>query len=121
VRQLATAIIAALGVLVLAGLARADELTFDLLNDGVWDLQLEFYAVDSDRAWPGGDQVYILEEGEVEEYYLECTTGEKICFGAWIGNYSDPDMWWGVGPGGTFGCEDCCALCGSGVFSGDLW
>ena len=120
-RRFAIYTLSVLGLSVLAGTAGADELTFDLYNDALDDLKVEFYAVDSDRAWPGGDQVYLLEDDETREFHLECYAGEKICFGAWVGSYDDPIVYWGVGPGGGYGCEDCCGYCGDEPIVGDLY
>ncbi len=39
---------------------------------------------------------------------IECTTGDKICWGAWQGSYL-----WGCGEECTEPCTDCCHICGS--------
>lgn len=45
------------------------------------------------------------------EYYfipLECTTGHKICWGAWQGT-----KYWGCGQNCTQSCTSCCSTCGT--------
>ena len=50
---------------------------------------LDAYAVEltffsdtyRNRAWPGGNQVYILSDSAVHTYRLNCRKGGKICFG----------------------------------------
>ena len=43
-------------------------------------VELSFYSQTyRNRAWPGGDQVYILSDSDVHSYRLNCRKGEKIC------------------------------------------
>ena len=80
---------------------------------------LDAYAVEltffsdtyRNRAWPGGNQVYILSDSAVHTYRLNCRKGGKICFGVW--RRGNTNSWWGVGYGGRQGCTDCCLRCGT--------
>lgn len=74
-------------------------------------VHLEFYSQARNNAWPGGDQIYPLKDSQFHEFRLNCTPGEKICYGAGrSGNYK---RYWGVGIGDKYGCTGCCMTCGS--------
>jgi hypothetical protein len=74
-------------------------------------VELSFYSQTyRNRAWPGGDQVYILSDSDVHSYRLNCRKGEKICYGAW--RRGNRNSWWGAGYGAQQGCSDCCLTCG---------
>ena len=49
-----------LAVLAPSNGARAQEVTFEMVNDSGRDIQIEFYSEDRDHAWPGGNQAYNL-------------------------------------------------------------
>jgi len=73
---------------------------------------LKFYSQSSDTAWPGGEEVFVIKDDQVNSYPLTCSAGETICFGAWVkGNDS---TFWGAGPGGKQSCQDCCYVCEGG-------
>ncbi len=61
------------------------------------------------KVWPGDDQLYMFEKGERKNFPVDCTEGEKICYGAWL--YGDDRVSWGVGPENDRDCTDCCFSC----------
>lgn len=61
------------------------------------------------KTWPGGDQLYYFDKRERKNFPIDCTEGEKICYGAWL--YGDDRVSWGVGPENDRTCEDCCFTC----------
>mgnify|MGYP000047125305 CR=1 FL=1 len=101
--------------LILAGLggaAQADNLvwTFSSTHPNIVDL--EFYSQDRNHVWPGNGQVYYIDDYNMHTYNLNCYSGEKICYGAWVRGASA--TYWGVGPNNSQFCPDCCYTCGAG-------
>jgi hypothetical protein len=98
--------------LVTASAACAADVTFVMKNNHPNAVEVELYSQDRDHVWPGGGQVYILDDGEAKTMALSCHDGEKICYGAWISG--DKSTYWGVGPGNSETCDDCCYTCTGG-------
>lgn len=92
--------------------ALADDVTFVLRNSHPNALEVELYSQDRNHVWPGGDEVYLLDDGESKSIALSCQSGETICYGAWISG--DEGTYWGTGPGNQEACEDCCVICEGG-------
>jgi len=90
--------------------ASADTLTWKIRSTYPYRIYLEFYSQDYNRAWPGGGEVYVLKDSRYHTYRLNCSTGEKICYGAWV--TTDQGTYWGVGQNDEEGCSDCCTTCG---------
>jgi len=108
---------ACVALLVLAGIlglsgqsAQADNLQWVVQSDHPNVVSLEFYSQDYDRAWPGGGEVYILDDWNAQSYNLQCSSGELICYGAWV--RGDSSQYWGVGMDNSQYCSDCCYYCG---------
>jgi len=72
-------------------------------------LAVEVFSQDRDHAWPGGDQVWLFEPGQKKTVPISCTSGERVCYGAWV-NGNDR-ISWGVGPDGDKDCKGCCLVC----------
>lgn len=96
----------------MSGQAQADSLVFTITSEHPNIVDLEFYSQAYSRAWPGGGQVYYIDDWNAHTYNLDCEYGELICYGAWV--RGDSSTYWGVGPDGQFSCSDCCATCGYG-------
>lgn len=92
--------------------AAADSLRWTIRSDYPHIVSLEFYSQDYNRAWPGDGEVYILDDYDNKVFNLNCSTGEKICYGAWVRGNSD--KYWGVGLDNSQSCSDCCYTCGYG-------
>lgn len=92
--------------------ADAESLTFRIRSNHPNIVQVEFYSQNYNRAWPGGSQAYEISDYDVHSYRLNCRSGEKICFGAWVKGSSD---YWGVGPNDEHGCSSCCYTCNGGT------
>lgn len=99
--------------LALSAPASAADVTFTMQNNHPNAVEVELYSQDRDHVWPGNNQVYILDDGETKTMPLACEEGEKICYGAWI--QGDQQTYWGVGPGNTEACDDCCYTCTGGA------
>lgn len=110
VRRLGAAAIIACTTFV--GAAYADDVTFVMRNDHPNAVELELYSQDREHVWPGGEEVYYLDDGETKEIPLTCEAGETICYGAWIAG--DQGSYWGVGPDNVQQCETCCYTCEGG-------
>ena len=107
-----TPFFAALVVMLTVAPARAQSLTFHVRSNYPYIVSLSFYSDDRSHAWPGGDQVWILDDYETHTFNLGCIPGEKICLGAWVRGNSD--RYWGVGYGARQYCSDCCYICNGG-------
>lgn len=95
-----------------APVALADDVTFVMKNSHPNAVELELYSQDRDHVWPGGNQVYYLDDGETKQMSLACEEGEKICYGAWTSG--DKSTYWGTGPDNAQTCDDCCYTCEGG-------
>jgi hypothetical protein len=88
--------------------------TFILHNRDRYKLGVIFYSQNrTNHSWPGNGMQYYLAGDNT--YRLDCSQGEKICFGAWR-DYQT--VYWGLGKG-NHGCENCCINCG-GTFETTL-
>ena len=92
--------------------AQADEMAFFMKNKASRAVVVELRSRERDHVWPGDGQVYLLEYGESKTLSIECEVGESICYGAWI--QGDQNTFWGVGPGNSQKCENCCYTCTGG-------
>ncbi len=54
----------------------------------------------------GSDALNLSNDGN---YALNCSPGEKICFGAWRASNT---VYWGTGMNDKHGCQNCCTTCG---------
>lgn len=92
--------------------ALAADITFVMKNDHPNAVEVELYSQDRNHVWPGGNEVYYLDDGETKTMPLSCKEGEKICYGAWVSG--DRTTYWGVGPDDKENCTDCCYTCTGG-------
>ncbi|MBU1173968.1 MAG: hypothetical protein KKH72_01085 [Alphaproteobacteria bacterium] len=92
--------------------AQAETLTFNVKSNHENVVSLEFYSQDRSVAWPGGGEVYVIDDYQIHTYSLSCQRGESICYGAWVRNSNSE--YWGVGYNDTQGCESCCWVCDGG-------
>jgi hypothetical protein len=106
------AVLAGLAIVMTAAPAAADTLTWRVRSEYPYRVQLEFYSTTRSAAWPGDGQAYDLNDSATHTYHLECYSGEKICYGAWV--TGDSTKYWGAGYGGTESCTACCYVCGAG-------
>jgi hypothetical protein len=100
------------GAAFVAGSAKAETFTFNIQKNVGETLDLVFYSRDRNHAWPGGTEVYILENNRPYNVTLSCQRGEKICYGAWV--RGNTNYFWGVGYGGGQACNNCCFFCDGG-------
>lgn len=92
--------------------ARAETFLFSIQSEYPYIVHLAFYSENRNWEWPGGDQVYVLDDSRVHDYSLNCNSGEKICYGAWP--KGTRQSYWGVGPDANQSCSDCCYICNGG-------
>lgn len=90
----------------------APSLNFTIRNNTGNTLDVTFKSENRDSWWPGGDQVYILSNGEVHSYSLSCFAGERICYGASIRDSFLIERYWGAGAHHDYSCSNCCYVCG---------
>jgi hypothetical protein len=112
IRNLAAAAALALATFSAALPALAAEVTFTIRNNHPNALEVELYSQDRNHVWPGGGEVYVLDDGDAKSMALSCKEGENICYGAWI--KGDQETYWGVGPNNAQSCTDCCYTCTGG-------
>ena len=67
-----------------APVSYAESLTFYVRSEHPRVISLEFYSEDREHSWPGGNEVYVVDDRETREYVLSCRRGEKVCLGAWV-------------------------------------
>ena len=91
---------------------RAESLLFSVRSDYPYIVHIAFYSDDRSWEWPGGDQVYVLDDSRVHDFSLNCNSGEKICYGAWP--KGTRKSYWGVGPDRNHYCQNCCYICNGG-------
>lgn len=104
--------VTAAALLLIAAPAFAADVTFVMRNDHPNAVEVELYSQDREHVWPGGNEVYYLDDGETKEIPLSCEEGENICYGAWVSG--DQQTYWGVGPDDKDDCDDCCYTCTGG-------
>ena len=92
--------------------AEAAELSWRVKSNYRYKVQIEFYSQDRKSAWPGNGRAYGLNDYETKTFTLNCRSGEKICYGAWV--TGDGSKYWGVGANNRHSCRGCCATCGAG-------
>ena len=93
-----------------------NQLTFRVKSNHANKVQIAYYSqTRRGHAWPGGSQVYSLNDYNVHTHTLTCSPGEKICYGAWV--TGSGAKYWGVGPNNRYGCTSCCSTCGAGTVS----
>lgn len=92
--------------------ASAEDLLWRFKNDNQYVVSVELYSDQRNHVWPGGDEVYTLDDGSVRTIHISCLGGERICYGAWVRNTERAS--WGTGRGGKGGCDDCCYSCDGG-------
>ncbi len=95
-----------------AGHALSADVSFVMRNEHPNAVEVELYSQDRKHVWPGGNQVYYLDDGESKQIHLSCQQGENICYGAWVSG--DKQTYWGTGPNNKETCEDCCYVCNGG-------
>jgi hypothetical protein len=95
-----------------SGSANAGDVSFIMKNGHPNAVEVELYSQARDHVWPGGDEVYLLDDGESKEISLSCEEGESICYGAWISG--DETTYWGTGPNNAQKCDNCCYTCTGG-------
>lgn len=106
-------VLAALMMLAAMTTAYADQLTYHVRSNYPFRVQIEFYSeTDRSRAWPGSGRAYDLNTYARQSIRLNCWTGEKICYGAWV--TGDDSRYWGAGNNNSRHCPDCCSYCGHG-------
>jgi hypothetical protein len=89
-------------------------ITWQVRSEAPYSVAVAFFSsTRPNRAWPGGDQVWVINDSELKSYKLTCMAGETICYGAWaFGNRMG--AYWGVGSNRQHGCTSCCRVCNGG-------
>ena len=90
---------------------QAETETWQIRSSYPYKIQLEFYSMDRRGvAWPGGGRAFPLDDSQSKPFTLNCQSGERICYGAWVTGVGR--KYWGVGANNRHGCTDCCWTCG---------
>ena len=112
VRGFLAALVLAFGALALAPQASAQSLEWRFKSEHKNVVSVELYAQDRKHSWPGGDEVYTLNDYSTRSIDISCRRGEKICYGAWVRNTASST--WGAGRDGKDDCRSCCVICDGG-------
>jgi hypothetical protein len=89
----------------------ADEngrVTFRFTNSAVHKIYVKFFSQSRSAVWPKAGQSYPLTDAKEHAFPLNCSIGEKICYGAFYASGAS----WGVGRNGKTRCDGCCQTCG---------
>jgi hypothetical protein len=87
----------------------AETMSFYVDNQQDFDVAIELYGSTAKRRWPGDGKVYLIEKGMRKSIPVDCTEGERICYGGWmVGN---EQVSFGAGIDMTSACKDCCFIC----------
>lgn len=103
------------GLVVFQGLAfsiasvRAETLTWIVRSEHSKVVNLEFYSLDRAVSWPGGGEIFTIDDDQEHSYRLSCEPGEKICYGAWLRDRKR--SYWGAGFNARNRCKTCCYTC----------
>lgn len=92
--------------------ADAQSLTWYVQSYYEYQVDVAFYSQDRNHEWPGGGDVWVLDDYNEQEIALSCIPGETICYGAWV--RGDSSTYWGVGYNNEQWCGDCCYVCDGG-------
>lgn len=117
-RLIILAVTASLVLPLTAPQSRADTLSWELRNDHPYTVYVRFFSRTFDRAWPGGEDTYIFDDGRDKLVTLACEPGEQICFGGFT---KSRQSIWGVGEFGDGSCESCCRTCGGSYNTTDVF
>ncbi len=90
--------------------ASANSMTWHVRSESPRTVHLQFYS--NTHVWPSSSRVYVIDDYATHDYKLSCSTGEKVCYGAWVKNNSA--SYWGSGYDGEQACDSCCFICGGG-------
>lgn len=72
-------------------------------------VDLAFYSQNRRHEWPGGGNVYYLQDYSVRKIKISCIDGERVCYGAWVRGNSN--RYWGSGYKSQNRCSTCCYTC----------
>lgn len=111
-RILAAMAIAIVVALAAGGAARAEVMTwkFTSLHPNIVDVKL--FDKSHNLVWPAGGNVWSLKDDNAHTVRINCTPGNRICYGAAVRGTGS--SYWGIGLDGRQGCQTCCYVCGRG-------
>ena len=108
-------------VFVLGGVvtAHAETQTWKFTNGTTTRAKIEirFHSQNRDYVWPTKTTVWPLTNQNPLTLRLECSRGEKICFGA---RAAGSTTQWGAGLDGKLRCSACCYICDGATISKNL-
>ena len=90
--------------------ASAETLTWKFTNGTTTrsKIEIKFFSQNRDFVWPSKSTVWPLTNQNPLSMTLQCSRGEKICYGA---NAPGTTSTWGSGIDGKARCDACCYLC----------
>lgn len=109
-RRILLAMALAVAALMSSAGARAEVMTwkFASLHPNIVDVKI--FDKTRNLVWPAGGKVWSLKDSESHTVRINCTVGDKICYGAAV--RGTQSMYWGLGLDGRQGCQGCCYTCG---------
>ena len=99
----------AFATLLLASPTHAADMALFVKNQRQQAVAVELFSHDRQTAWPGDDQVFLIEPGSQKSVPISCNQGENICYGAWVNGNDRVSA--GVGPDNDQPCDTCCFIC----------
>jgi hypothetical protein len=94
-----------------ASSAQAAKLGWRWQNRSGQTLNVELYSdIRDGHVWPGNNRTWVVpSDGVIYVNPISCKRGERICYGAWIGDGTGDS--WGVGKAKQHSCANCCFVC----------
>lgn len=90
-----------------------ETLTWQVRSNYPYTVHFKLFSQSRNNEWPGGDNVWMLDDYEVKTISISCSYLEKICYGAWP--VGDTNSYWGRGNEDDQACDDCCTYCDGGT------
>lgn len=97
----------------LGGTATAGSILWQIQSFYRHKVDLAFYSQNRRHEWPGGGNVYILNDYSVRKIRIACVNGERVCYGAWV--RGNTRSYWGSGYKSAHRCQTCCYTCQNNV------
>ena len=105
------ALVLILGQVFAAGAAMAETMSWKFRSQHPNIVDVQLYAPARNLVWPANGQVWSLKDYASHNVAINCTRGDKICYGAWV--RGSESSYWGAGRLNKHSCTSCCYTCGA--------
>jgi hypothetical protein len=108
-RRLAVAVLAFLGLALVATQAYAQGMTWQVTSNDKFKVLFKLYSQDRNHVWPNSSEAWEISDYRQHSYPVNCQPHEKICYGAW--QEGNDSTYWGCGHNCEQRCDTCCHYC----------